>query len=164
MRSIFEYQNGLFGCFRAQTHKTKNCTKKPTKKLKQKKNSKRKLINFVVVSSECESKRCAFFVFFFFFCSLPEVLHSSYNALDYKFNILCIISTLASFITFFFRRLHSGDDSYVFFLLGFFFRFKVIRIRHRQWFCQLHQLPFLYILAIVPLLLQRVIPVKETQN
>lgn len=101
-----------------------------------------------------------FCVFFFLFFAWSSA-HSSHNAFDYKFNILCIISTLASFITIFsstpFGRRWILPSAFYFLsffrlFVCFFFYFrlrlfysKVIRIRHRRWFCQLHQLPFLNI-------------------
>lgn len=158
--------------------------KKTNKKLKRKKMDlkkwkkiQEKLINFVVVLFFVNVNRSAVRFFPSLYYCTAHITHS----FDYKFNILCIISTLASFSSltfvffffFVFRRFDSGDDSchqlfsfsnrcccwwfcfsfslfFGLFVFTFWF-FKVIRIRHRQWFCQLHQLPFVYVFAIAHL-------------
>lgn len=98
-----------------------------------------------------ETMRVAFFSVSFFtsFCC------SSTHSLDYKFNRLCIISMVASFsFTFYFFHFVKLFESTPFWRRFFYLCLRyvffsssssgqVIRIRHRRWFCQLHQLPFL---------------------
>lgn len=82
------------------SHKSLEDKRKETKKKEiqpkshnKRRNSKRKLINFVVVffSSAANVNGSAFFSL------APQILR--HNTLDYKFNRLCIISTLTSFAT-----------------------------------------------------------------
>lgn len=117
----------------------------------------------------------------FFSLRLLHLLTSSATPFDYKFNRLCIISTLTSSATcassffnpssscvlYFFSS--SVVDSILATILTINTQFisklpcsmftlftkwlKVIRIRHRRWFCQLYELPLFIRIAIDPLIL-----------